>query len=409
MILFSAWHQIRHRKKQTIASIASVTIGVGLSIMMASMQLGFENDFVERIIAVTPHVQITSERLRPRPELGRDRYELSRVERIRAFDKPMTINGAGFWRETLAGLPGVTDISASYTGQGLISFGNKDQAVVIRGVDPVQENRINGLGDKLRLGRLEHFATAPNGIILGSGIARRLAAKPGDTVTLIGETGNRELFRIIDLYQSGITAYDNRTLFILLKNAEAFFGASGPNEFNLKLQDPNSAERVAALTRSLTGLESRDWISENENIRGELNRRRMINLGIVGTIFVVSAFGITNIMLMSVMNKKRDIAIMQAFGVSRKALSAIYLMQGLILGLLGALGGMLSGAVLIYALSVLPVSFTATITRQGFPMVWAWHLFLIPAAVGIFCGLAASSVPAWRASRFKPAEVIRNG
>ena len=84
-------------------------------------------------------------------------------------------------------------------------------------------------------------------------------------------------------------------------------------------------------------------------------------------------------------------------------------MQGLILGLLGALGGMLSGAVLIYALSVLPVSFTATITRQGFPMVWAWHLFLIPAAVGIFCGLAASSVPAWRASRFKPAEVIRNG
>ena len=150
MILFSAWRQIRHRKKQTIASIASVTIGVGLSIMMASMQLGFENDFVERIIAVTPHVQITSERLRPRPELGRDRYELSRVERIRAFDKPMTINGAGFWRETLAGLPGVTDISASYTGQGLISFGNKDQAVVIRGDDPEQENRINGLGDKQR-------------------------------------------------------------------------------------------------------------------------------------------------------------------------------------------------------------------------------------------------------------------
>ncbi len=409
MIFFTAWRQIRHRKKQTLSSIASVMIGVGLSIMMASMQLGFENDFVERIIAVTPHVQITSERVRPRPELAQDRYALSRVERIRAFEKPMSIYGAGFWRENLADLPGVTAVSASYTGQGLVSFGNKDQSVVIRGIDPEQENRINGLREKLQLGRLESFSTVPNAMILGSGIARRLGANPGDTVTLISDAGNRELFRIIDLYQSGITAYDNRTLFVLLKNAEAFFGASGPNEFNLKLQDPNTAGQAAVMIRDLTGLESRDWISENENIRGELNRRRLINTAIVGTIFVVSAFGITNIMLMSVMNKKRDIAIMQAFGVSRINVFFIYLVQGLLLGLLGSVTGILAGAALVHVLSVLPVSFSATITRQGFPVVWAWHLFLTPAAVGILCGVLASSLPAWRASRFRPAEVIRNG
>lgn len=409
MIFFTAWRQVRHRKKQTVASIASVTIGVGLSIMMASMQLGFENDFIERIIAVTPHVQITSERLRPRPDLGRDRYDLSRVERIRSFDKPATINGAGFWRDSLAAFPGVAAVSASYTGQGLVAYGNKDQSVVIRGIDPLQEDRINGLREKLQFGRLEQFAAVPGAIILGSGIARRLGANPGDTVTLISDTGNRELFRIVDLYQSGITAYDNRTLFIMLKNAEAFFSASGPNEFSLKLADPNTAEQAAKEIRELTGLESRDWISENENIRGELSRRRLINTAIVGTIFVVSAFGITNIMLMSVMNKKRDLAIMQAFGVSRAELSGIYLTQGFILGLLGSSAGILAGAALIYGLSVLPVNFTATITRQGFPMVWAWHLFLIPAAIGILSGVLASSVPAWRASRFQPAEVIRNG
>lgn len=409
MILFTAWRQIIHRKKQTLASIASVSIGVGLSIMMSSMQLGFEKDFIERIIAVTPHIQITSERIRQRPDLGKDRYSVSQVLRIKAFDQSAVINGAGFWEERLSAVPNVIAISRSFTGQGLVAYGNKDQAVVVRGIDPEKETKINDFAGKLQAGNLDHFSTTRNGVVLGSGIARRIGANVGNTVTLVSDTGNRELYRVIDIYKSGITAYDNRTLFVLLKNAESFFGANGPNEFSLKIKDPNDAEKIAGELRTLTGLETKDWVSENENIRAELNRRRLINTAIVGTIFAVSAFGIANIMFMNVLNKKRDIAIMQAFGVSRPSLVMIYLAQGSILGLLGSLIGILGGALLIYGLSILPVSFNATITREGFPVVWSVPIFFIPAAIGTLAGLLASVFPAWRASRLQPAEVIRNG
>ncbi len=409
MILFAAWRQVIHRQKQTLASIASIFIGVSLSIMMLSMQLGFENDFIERIIAVTPHVQVTSERLRQRPDFGKDRYEVSQILRIKAFEKSEVINGAGFWEGRLASVPGVLAISRAYTGQGLIGYGNKDQAAVIRGIDPVKETIINDFSGKLRFGNLDHFSVTRNGIVLGSGIARRIGARTGNTVTLVSDNGNRDLYRVIDIYQSGITAYDNRTAFVLLKNAESFFGATGPNEFSIKLTDPNTAEKIARELRELTGLDTKDWISENENIRAELNRRRLINTSIVGTIFAVSAFGIANIMFMNVLNKKRDIAIMQAFGVSRTSLVLIYIAQGAILGLLGSLLGILGGALLVYALSILPVSFNATITREGFPVVWSMSVFFLPASVGFLAGIIASIFPAWRASRLHPAEVIRNG
>ena len=409
MLFFIAWRQIRHRRKQTLASISSVAIGVGLSVMMASMQLGFENDFVERIIAVTPHVQLTAERIRPRPDLGSDRYSLAQVLHIKAFENKTSINGAAFWQQRLAALPEIIAVSQAYSGQGLVGYGNKDQAVVVRGIDPIKETQMNDFASKLQAGNIDHFSTTRNGVVLGSGIARKIGAKIGNTVTLVSDTGNRELYRVIDLYQSGITAYDNRTLFVLIKNAQSFFGASGPNEFSLKLKNPDDAAKVSAQLRTMTGLETRDWISENENIQGELIRRRLINTTIVGTIFAVSAFGIANIMLMNVMNKKRDIAIMQAFGVSRLNLVAIYVFQGAVLGLLGSLLGVLLGALLIYSLSVLPVSFNATITREGFPIVWSVSIFALPSVVGILAGVLASVFPAWRASRLQPAEVIRNG
>lgn len=409
MHLFIAWRQILFRRRQSAASVVSVALGVGLFIMMTSMQRGFELDFTNRVIAVTPHVQVTAERIRPYPDLAAGRYEVRQVEHVRAFDTTQTILGAAFLQQSIVGLPEVEDVGAVYTGQALVRYGNRDVAVQLRGVEPAEEQRLNGFYEKLKGGNAAAMYTVQNPIILGSGVARSLKAGEGDVVSLVTEDGYRELYKVVDIYQSGITAYDNRIVYTLYKNSQAIFGVSGPNAINIKLRDPYAAEGVDARLREFTGLEGKNWIQENSNIRSELLRRRLIFSFIIGTMFTVAAFGIANIMLMNVMNKRRDIAIMMAFGMSEAALIRVYLTQGLLLGMLGSAAGVVLGVLLNLGLEHVPVSFNAQLTREGFPVAWEGKTFLQAVAMGLFFSVAASIAPARKAAQIPPAEVIRRG
>ena len=246
MYLYIAWRQILYRRRQSIASILSIALGVGLFIMMSSMQRGFEDDFTERVIAVTPHVQINAERLRPFPDLGKEQYDLTKVLHVQAFDKTEIINGATYLQDKLIRMEGVVAVGASYTGQGLISYGNRETAAIIRGIDPEKENQLNGFYGKLKIGRQDALYMTSNAIIIGSGVAKTFKSSVGDTLNVVTDSGYQELYRVVDIYQSGITAFDNKTVFVLLKNSKALFGVDGPNVINLKLKDPYQAERRAA-------------------------------------------------------------------------------------------------------------------------------------------------------------------
>jgi len=409
MYLYIAWRQIIFRRRQSIASIFSIALGVGLFIMMSSMQQGFEEDFTNRVISVTPHVQITAERVRPVPDLGRDQYDITNVLHVQAFDKIEIINGATYLQNQLNTMEDVVAVGTNYTGQGLITYGNRDIAIIVRGIDPEKEEKLNGFSGKLKLRHQDSLNLISNAIILGNGVAKTLQTSIGDTVTLVTDTGNQNLYRVVDIYQSGITAFDNKTVFVLLKNSKALFGADGPNGINIKIKDPYKAEAFAANIADMTGLNVKNWISENSNIRAELYRRRWINQFIVGTIFLVAGFGIANIMLMNVMSKRRDIAIMQAFGVGPQSIDKIYLIQGCILGFFGAFLGCLLGAALNIGMENIPVSFNAQLTREGFPVAWNKSIFLQGYFMGVVISVAASFFPAKKAAAILPAEVIRRG
>ena len=409
MYLYIAWRQILYRRRQSIASILSIALGVGLFIMMSSMQRGFEDDFTERVIAVTPHVQINAERLRPFPDLGKEQYDLTKVLHVQAFDKTEIINGATYLQDKLIRMEGVVAVGASYTGQGLISYGNRETAAIIRGIDPEKENQLNGFYGKLKIGRQDALYMTSNAIIIGSGVAKTFKSSVGDTLNVVTDSGYQELYRVVDIYQSGITAFDNKTVFVLLKNSKALFGVDGPNVINLKLKDPYQAEKVAADVADMTGLNVKNWLAENANIRSELGRRKWINQFIVGTIFIVAGFGIANIMTMNVMNKRRDIAIMEAFGIGAGSIGKIYLLQGFLLGLIGAFLGVMIGFGLNIGLENIPVSFNAQLTREGFPVAWSGSIFIEGYFMGLVISVAASFFPARKAAAILPAEVIRRG
>lgn len=409
MIFFLAWRQIRWRKKQTAVSVISIAIGVTMAITISSTQLGFEEDFIQRLVAVSPHVKLTAERERPVPAFDGRRHDLAQVLRIKSFDNRKTINGSAHWRQQIEGLEGVQAVSMVYQNQGLVTFTNKDLAVVIRGIEPQQENIISGFSENLQRKRGTELITTKNAIILGSGVARKLGAGVDDKITVVNDEGNRDIFKIIDIYQSGLAAFDDQTVFTERKTAEAFFAVHGPNEFSIRLTDPNKAEVYRRTVSQMTGLVTNDWLSENETLRSNLVQRRWINLSIIGTMFLVAAFGIANILLMSTLSKRRDIAIMQAFGVTKGMLTKLFIAQGCILGVLGGVLGGLSGALLNWIVALLPVSFNAAITRQGFPVVWESSIFLLAMGGGVLISILASVFPARKAASFQPAEVIRRG
>ena len=168
MILFLAWRQIRWRKKQTLISVLSIAVGVCMAIVMGSTRTGFEKDFTERLVSVSPHVQLTAERSRPKPVFDEARHRLAQVVHIKSFDIRQTINGSNYWSRQIQELAGVQAISHVYNDQGLIRFSNKDQAVVVRGIEPQQEAKISGFSSNLLFKRDKELTTTKNAIILGS-------------------------------------------------------------------------------------------------------------------------------------------------------------------------------------------------------------------------------------------------
>ncbi len=408
--LFIGLRYLKAKRKQTfvslitLISIAGVMVGVTALIVVIAVMNGFKEDLRDKILGVTSHVVIS-----------RFDGNISKYQEVRA--KVGEVSGVN------AATPFI------YT-QVMISSRKAISGAVLRGIEPKTASKVINLPKNLRAGSLEELEAenkpegmrSTPGIILGNELARNIGALRGEPVTVISPLGRltplgrvprSQTFRVAGIFDSGMYEYDSTIAYVSLWAAQRFLGIGDRvTGIEVRVDDIYEADRVAkAIGKALDGYPywSRDWMRMNKNLFSALKLEKIVMFIILTLIILVAAFNIVGTLIMVVIEKTRDIAILKSMGATRRSIMKIFMIEGAVIGLVGTLLGLLGGYTLCKLLATykfieLPsdVYYISTLPVQMNPLDVA-----IIALAAIVITLAASVYPAWQASRFDPVEAIR--
>lgn len=406
LIIDIASTHIRSRVRQTLVAVFGVATGVGFSVMMAAMMEGSQDDFIGRLVDTLPHISISDERSEPTLQPAQVLFDAVEIHgltpdvRRRGIKNPKaTIAALESW------VPGT--LTASVKSNGLIRYANRSVSVSITGIDPQTEVRVSQLAKYMRLGTMNSLYSTTNGIIVGDRLAQKLAIRIGSKITVISNRGITLSATVVGIFHSGARMVDEASAYVLLKTAQIMESQTGiVNEIRIRLSDPLHSRAIADRIATETAYKAVSWEEANEDLLSSFRIRNFLMFTIVGAILLVASFGTYNIISTITHEKARDIAIMKSLGLSEAAVRAIFVLEALIIGLLGGLLGFVLGYLLSLAVGSIEIK-SPFIDTTHLPMAYTWRHYAIAGAVALFSSLAAGYWPARSAARVHPVEIIR--
>jgi lipoprotein-releasing system permease protein len=257
-------------------------------------------------------------------------------------------------------------------------------------------------------GDLSRLRTTADGVILGSGLADLLGAKLNDEISLSSNTGGHTISRVVGIFSTGVTPVDYSRAYMLINSAQTLLDKKNIiNDIVIRTDDYTKAEGYAAQIESIAGYKTESWQESNANFLKIFVIQTIMTYIITGALLVVAAFGVLNILIMAVLERVNDIAILKSFGLSRGDITLIYVIQGLLIGLIGTVLGEICGRVGVSALRRLPIKVEGLIKTEGILMSDSRSLYLWAFVTSMVIVLLAAVYPARRAAKYDPVEVIR--
>ncbi len=400
---------LRKRKRQTAVSLVGVALGVGFFIAVAALMQGFQQYFVAKIIDVSPHVTMKDEYRAPPAQPVEQAFGGGAVRLVGVKPKEELRgikNGLAKVAE-LERLQGVA-VAPMLTGQVILRYGSRDVSAQIQGIEPARERRVSNLERDMTAGALDDLFTTANGVILGAGLAEKLGAEPGDSVTALSTAGVVLKMKVVGLYATGITEMDNAQGYALLKKVQVL--EDRPNVINrvrLKLAEVDGAEPLARRIEARYGYRTESWEEANQNVLGIFVIQNAIMYSTTGAILVVAAFGIFNIISTVVLEKVRDIAILKSLGFESRDVERIFVVEGLLVGLAGMLLGWALGWLLIELLAQVRFTIEGFVKSEGFKLDRGFLNYALAGAAAVTAATLAAYLPARRAARVDPVEIVR--
>lgn len=400
---------LKARKRQTLVSVLGVAMGVGFFIAIASLMQGFQEDLVRRVIDNSPHITMKDE-FRDPPLQPIEIAYAGGAFALRGVKPKTEIRGirrAGQIMQALTTWQGLT-VSQVLQGQGFLRYGSKERSATITGIEPDRERLVTRIEKDIVEGSIDSLKTAANGIILGRGLARRLALQMNDTVTVTSPTGVIIRMKVVGISHTGVLAFDEANAYVLLKKNQILQGKTNiVNQIRMRADDINESRAIAAKVESRFGYKSESWDEANEGVFGVFFIQNMIMYSVTSAILVVACFGIFNIISTVIFEKTRDIAIMKSMGFAEGDVRTIFLLEGLALGAIGAGIGCALGLALTSMLSVIRFKAVGLVEIQQFILKWSvWH-YAIASGIAMVSAVAAAYIPSRRAAKVNPVEIVR--
>ena len=384
-----------------LISMAGIALGVAALIVVLSVMNGFQLELRTRILSVASHIEI-----RGFPEL----------------ENPDAV------ARTARNNPHVVATAPYVNGQAMLSSGEVNRGVLLRGIDPVQEDKVADIGRHMRRGTLAELTPGSFNIVLGAELARALGARVGDsvvaitpqgTVTPAGTLPRIKSFVVSGIFEVGMFEFDSGLALVNLDDAEKLYRLGNASGVRLKLDDMFAAPRVASeLMPALPPeAEVRDWTRNHANFFRAVAIEKRVMFIILTLIVAVAAFNIVSAQVMAVTDKRADIAILRTLGAAPSSVMAIFMIQGALIGVIGTLIGVVGGVLL-----ALNVETVVPAIERAFHIQFldksVYYISDLPsdlqsadvvtiAVIALGLALVATLYPSFRAARVNPAEALR--
>lgn len=392
---------LREGRLQTIFIIAGIAIGVAVIVFMSAMLAGLEANFIKRVLTSQPQIQLltpdqVARPLRNAPGEVEDAVVQRPSQRVISIDQWPKI------RSQMLAMPEVTAVSPTIAGSVLAVRGDASRAVTLTGVEPESYFNIVKVPDYIVAG--EARLTSED-VIIGIELAKNLGAVVGDELNLQAGSGANRVLTISGLADFGNKGTNQRATFVALRTAQSLLGMiGGVTTIDITVADIYAAEDIAQRIEAAMPVEADSWIKTNAQfftaVKAQENTNTLIRLFVGLSV----AFGIAAVLVVSVIQRSKDIGILRAMGTSRGQVLRVFLVQGGLLGFVGSLFGAALGAfALIYWHSM---------ARQAdgselFPLILERRLFILTALLATVTGLLAATAPAVRAAKLDPVVAIR--
>jgi len=386
----------------SLVSMLGIALGVAALIIVLSVMNGFQKEVRDRMLSVVAHIEM--------------------------FDA----SGGALpdWRATVAAAqrnPAVVGAAPFITAQALVGRGDELRGAVVRGIDPAEEAKVTDLA-RTQQGLISQLKPGEWNIVLGVELARLVGARIGDKVAIVAPGGNVtpagvtpriKQFTLAGVFEAGHYEYDSGLALINVEDAARFFRVEGPTGVQLRLADVQGARQVGAqLQQSMGGaVLVRDWTRTNRNWFDAVQIEKRLMSIILTLIVAVAAFNLVSTLVMTVTDKRADIAILRTLGASPRSIMGIFIVQGATAGIIGTASGVGLGLLVAFNVGVIVPAIERLLGMAFLP----GSIYLISrmpseplasdivpiAVVSLTLSLLATLYPSWRASRVNPAEALR--
>jgi lipoprotein-releasing system permease protein len=390
---------LREGRMQTVLILAGVTGGVAVIIFLTTLISQLQASIIDKTLGSQAHIVLKAARAANRTTLPPDQTAAiiqPRAQALRAIDQWSAV--ARLAEQT----PGVLAVSPMLSGAGFATRADANQPIAMMGVDARAYQRIVRMDKYLQAGR---FDVSGANAVIGVELAKDLGVTVGDKIRLVTMDGRNDLFSIAGIFDIGNRDLNRRWVFISVKVAQTLLDLPGGiTQIDLRVADLFAAETIARPLQAQTGLSVESWMQTNAQLLSALNSQSISNNLIRAFVTVIVAVGIASVLVVSVVQKQKEIGILRAMGASPQRIMAVFLLQGSFYGLAGsALGS---------ALALGLVQFFSRITRNadGSALVSPdldLSVVISACALALVVGLLAAALPARRAAKLDPVQAIR--
>ncbi len=387
--------------------MVGIALGVAALIVVLSVMNGFQKEVRDRMLSVLPHIELYI------PGASPERV----IEQWQKFASVAERN------------PEVKGAAPFVAAQAMVVRGQTLRGAQVRGIDPEREGQVSDLPQQMVSGKLSDLQPGSFGAILGSDLANMMGVKVGDTLMMMAPQGSispagfaprMRQFTVAGIFSSGHYEYDSSLVFVDNEDAAKMFRDSGTGGVRLRVKDMQRAPQVALeLSKTLPPyVMASDWSRNNRTWFAAVQTEKRMMFLILAIIVAVAAFNLLSSLVMVVKDKQSDIAILRTLGARPSVIARIFLVQGMLIGVVGTIMGVVFGVLIAYNVDVI-VPFIEGLLGVHFLPREIYFISELPsdpqsqdivviAVTSFVLSLLATLYPSWRASRLQPAQVLRH-